>query len=159
MILSIDTADRDVLVAALDVFQRVAMGQWRAVVEFAPVELLGAEAGQQFGRAADEIMAVRSVYAVNPALRHKNTSLGIAQAGDQARRACDLWHLLGGGMLSRQDDRLTDTHATLQADPFGIHGTLSDGHGTEWQRCSPDCDLHVVRPGVSECSCADEVQL
>lgn len=36
---------------------------------------------------------------------------------------------------------------------------IADGFGSTWERCDDDrCDLHVVRPGKSQCSgyCAED---
>jgi hypothetical protein len=41
----------------------------------------------------------------------------ILSAGKDARRAYDLWHILGGGMIDRQTDRHTPTLAALEANP------------------------------------------
>lgn len=30
---------------------------------------------------------------------------------------------------------------------------VKDGFGSEWLRCGPGCDLHVVRPGKAQCNC------
>lgn len=38
------------------------------------------------------------------------------------------------------------------ADPIDTD-RISDGFGTEWERCGPGCDLHVVRPGKVQCNC------
>jgi hypothetical protein len=32
---------------------------------------------------------------------------------------------------------------------------VSDGHGNEWMRCGPDCDMEVVRVGKVQCSCRE----
>lgn len=34
--------------------------------------------------------------------------------------------------------------------------TIQDGFGSTWVKCSPTCDMQVVRPGKVQCSC-DEV--
>lgn len=31
--------------------------------------------------------------------------------------------------------------------------TVADGFGNAWDKCGPDCDMRVVRPGKVECSC------
>lgn len=112
--LTVDADGRRVLIAALDLLQRVAMGQWREVVEHAPNVIDGDYAGL-FGTCAEQLMHVRSSYTANPHLRHRNAALSISGAGDDARLACDLWHALGGGMESRRDDRLTS--ANIKVDP------------------------------------------
>lgn len=34
---------------------------------------------------------------------------------------------------------------------------LCDGHGSHWPMCDrPDCELHVVRPGVARCYRCEE---
>lgn len=33
---------------------------------------------------------------------------------------------------------------------------IEDGHGNAWVRCSPSCDMEVVRPGKVQCSCDEE---
>jgi hypothetical protein len=33
---------------------------------------------------------------------------------------------------------------------------VSDGHGNEWVRCGPYCDMEVVRPGKVQCSCQEQ---
>lgn len=32
---------------------------------------------------------------------------------------------------------------------------VSDGFGSTWVKCSPTCDLHVVRPGKAQCNCEE----
>lgn len=29
---------------------------------------------------------------------------------------------------------------------------INDESGNEWERCGPDCDLNVVRPGKAQCN-------
>lgn len=36
-------------------------------------------------------------------------------------------------------------------------GVIEDGFGGAWIKCSPTCDLQVVRPGKVQCSCAGEL--
>lgn len=47
---------------------------------------------------------------------------------------------------------------TLAAYPAaGIEfGTISDGLGSEWPKCMPNCGLEVVRPGKVQCHCDDK---
>jgi hypothetical protein len=33
---------------------------------------------------------------------------------------------------------------------------VSDGHGNEWAKCGPDCDMEVVRPGKVQCTCQEQ---
>lgn len=102
----IDAETRAVVVAALDLLQRVAMGQWRTIADHAP-NVLGDDA-YEFSPAADVLQDVVRTWATNDHLRHPGASLGIRGAGREAQVACDLWHALGGGMESRQADRLTN---------------------------------------------------
>jgi hypothetical protein len=37
-------------------------------------------------------------------------------------------------------------------------GHVEDGRGNVWQKCSPTCDMQIVRPGKVQCSCKDEVE-
>jgi hypothetical protein len=64
-----------------------------------------------FSQAGDALMLIRCMNTTNPHLQHPAASLGIAAAGDPARRAYDLWHLFGGGMEERSGMRLSDTTA------------------------------------------------
>ena len=98
-----------VLVAALDLHGRIAMGQWDEVVRFAP-EVLGADSTlEEFRAAADDLMQTRCRHARPAELRvAPNASLGIAEAGREARIGCDIWRAVGGGMKDRADMRLTD---------------------------------------------------
>ena len=102
--ITVDDEALRVIVSALDLLQRVAMGQWREVPEHAPnvVEPCG------FSAVGDAVMAARCQHTTNDHLRHPNASLSIRSAGREAMVACDVWHLLGGGMESRRTDRLTD---------------------------------------------------
>lgn len=109
--LIIDDETRCVLVQALDLLQRVAMGQWRAVAEHAPM-VLGV-ASQGFGPVGDDLTSLRQHHTPITALKHANASLGIRQTHRQAQVACDLWHALGGGMESRRDDRLTNARISV----------------------------------------------
>lgn len=34
-------------------------------------------------------------------------------------------------------------------------GTIEDGFGSCWARCSKDCELEVVRPGKVQCNICD----
>lgn len=43
----------------------------------------------------------------------RRCATGIRQAGREAQVACDLWHALGGGMESRQGDRLTNARMSV----------------------------------------------
>jgi hypothetical protein len=36
------------------------------------------------------------------------------------------------------------------------HDYVRDGHGNEWLKCGPDCDMEVVRPGKVQCSCENQ---
>lgn len=106
------TADPDavrVIRNALDLYQRVAMGQWREILEHCPEVT---DAGM-FSGAGDALMVVRTTCAKVEALYHPNASLGIMRAGDDARIACDIWHQLGGGMESRRNDRLSGAHVEV----------------------------------------------
>jgi hypothetical protein len=33
---------------------------------------------------------------------------------------------------------------------------VRDGHGNEWAKCGPDCDMEVVRVGKVQCSCREQ---
>lgn len=113
-IMIVDQEAQRVLLQALDLYQRVGMGQWRAVAEASP-DILGEQAGA-FSEAAEELIRVRCQYSVDPALRDfPNASRGIAQTGRTYQVAYDLWHILGGGMPSRRDDRLTDVLARVES--------------------------------------------
>ncbi len=49
-------------------------------------------------------------------------------------------------------------HAPAVGDSAGErqnHGTVEDSHGAIWEKCSPICDLHVVRPGKVQCNCTE----
>lgn len=40
--------------------------------------------------------------------------------------------------------------------PASIERIVADGHGNEWPKCGrADCDLHVCRPGKSQCNHVD----
>lgn len=112
--IELDAETRRVLVQALDLLQRVAMGQWREVVEHSP-NVLRPDVQALFGPASDAIMQVRSVYGIDN-LRHPNASLGIRGAHREAHVAYDLWHALGGGMTSRWDDRMSGAAMSVYSD-------------------------------------------
>jgi hypothetical protein len=109
--LILDDEARRVLVQALNLLQRVAMGQWRAIPEHAP-NVLG-EAAHQFSACADELLDARCRYTIVDDLVHPSASLGIRQTHREAQVACDIWHALGGGMESRRDDRLTNVRVSV----------------------------------------------
>ena len=48
-------------------------------------------------------------------------------------------------------DRGLPDPCTVNGQP---HARVEDGHGSTWVKCGPGCDLHVVRPGEAQCSCA-----
>lgn len=109
----VDAAGHHVILAALDLYQRVAMGQWSDLPDHAPnigFHLTRHEVGAELTR-------LRARHTATPAaLQHPSASLGIAAAGDNARLAYDLWHALGGGMPERRNDRLAHGH-TIQVTP------------------------------------------
>ena len=37
--------------------------------------------------------------------------------------------------------------------PLGEYGEVSDGFGSVWLLCKPDCGIEVVRPGKAQCEC------
>lgn len=100
-----------ILARALDLLQRIRMGQWRDVAEQAP-DILGDQAGL-FTEAADLLMSIRCRFTDVEALRHPNASLSIRQTDRIGQAAYDLWHACGGGMESRRSDRLTDIHVDV----------------------------------------------
>jgi hypothetical protein len=102
--ITVDDEALRVIVSALDLLQRVAMGQWRVVPEHAP----NVVDPFPFSPVGDAVLAARCGHTTNQHLRHPGASLAIRAAGREAMVACDVWHLLGGGMPSRQTDRLTD---------------------------------------------------
>ncbi len=110
--LTTDAEGRRVLLAALDLFQRVAMGQWRSIPEASP-EVLGMMA-TPFDAVGDALMRVRCEWTTHEALRHPSASLGIRDAGRHAIVAYDIWHALGGGMESRQSDRVSGVLAVAE---------------------------------------------
>ena len=99
---------------ALDLHQRIAMGQWRCIGDAAPNVT-----GYQHGSTGlgEALLRLRAAHTIVPALQHPTASLSIRAAGPDAMRACDAWHALGGGMTSRQTDRLTDAHITVEPSP------------------------------------------
>lgn len=105
------------LISALDLHGRIAMGQWNEVVIHAP-KVLPADQAFPFSDAAKALMNVRCDYAEHEALRSSHgASMGIAEAGRDARLVCDLWRALGGGMKERSDMRLTDGVKTATVRP------------------------------------------
>lgn len=59
-----------------------------------------------------------------------------------------------------QDDLLTEEEYKrgLARCTRYISAQILDGFGSEWSKCSkPDCGLHVVRPGKTQCWCDDVV--
>lgn len=111
--LVVDEAGHQVLVAALDLYQRVAMGQWSDLPQHAPNIRFHHSASE----VGTELTRLRALHTATPAaLQHPNASLGVAEAGDRARLACDIWHALGGGMPERSGDRLAHGH-TIRVDP------------------------------------------
>lgn len=49
----------------------------------------------------------------------------------------------------------TCTHAGESAGERPGFGTVKDDHGSTWEKCSPTCDLQVVRPGKVQCNCEE----
>ncbi len=118
--LVIDDEARRVLVQALDLLQRVAMGQWRAISEHAP-NVIGPTSPAGFEQLAHDLMVVRRRNASDAALRlHDGASLGIRGTHREAQVACDIWHALGGGMESRQGDRLTNVRVHVEEVRDGV---------------------------------------
>jgi len=114
--ITVDTAGRQVIAAALDLYQRAAIGQWNRVVDIAAVNMTFDMTAYNIGVELDETRARHAVRP--PELRHPNASLAIHQAGEQARLAHDLWHALGGGMPERRNDRLTHGHTIEVGTPY-----------------------------------------
>ena len=111
--LILDDEARRVLVQALDLLQRVAMGQWRAIPEHAP-NVIGEISVTAFEQLTDDLMLLRRQIAADAALRlYDGASLSIRQTHREAQVACDIWHALGGGMESRRDDRLTNVRVSV----------------------------------------------
>ena len=108
--LILDDEARRVLVQALNLLQRVAMGQWRAIPEHAP-NVIASDADRW--EVGDQLLEVRRVFAATTSLQHQSASLGIRGAHREAQVACDIWHALGGGMESRRDDRLTNVRVSV----------------------------------------------
>ena len=109
----VDAACHQVLIDALDLYQRVAMGQWSDLPQHAPLIEFNIDP-HELGRALNRL---RSDHTVDPvSLRHPNASLSIRGAGEPATIACDIWHALGGGMPERRDDRLAPSH-TIRVTP------------------------------------------
>lgn len=111
--ITVDDETHRVLIRALDLAQRVAMGQWREILDHCPEVT---DCGQ-FSDAGDWLMNTRTLCATHDALVHPGASLSIRGAGRDAQIACDLWHALGGGMESRQNDRLTNASITVTKEP------------------------------------------
>jgi hypothetical protein len=105
--LTVDSSGVRVMINALDLYQRVAIGQWRDVAEHAPA-VLGNDA-HCFSPVADQLIAIRAAACAGGPLGHPSASLSIRGAHADAQIAYDMWHALGGGMDSRRDDRLTST--------------------------------------------------
>lgn len=112
----VDDEARGVMVAALDLLQRVAMGQWRALLDVAG----GLLSDGARGPAGEALMAVRCSFAKRVELGHPATSLGIRQSGRSAEVAYDVWHCLGGGMVDRRSDRITDVEVSVNGRTDGV---------------------------------------
>lgn len=106
---TVDAETADVIVAALDLYQRAAIGQWDRLVDHAE----GVERSVALG---DALLALRAAHASDHRLVHPNAGLSIATAPRRAQIAYDLWHALGGGMVERQQIRLTDAAITVDRD-------------------------------------------
>ena len=132
------------LISALDLHGRIAMGQWNEVVHHAP-KVLPADQAFHFSDAAKALMNVRCDYAEHETLRSSHgASMGIAEAGRDARLVCDLWRALGGGMKERSDMRLTDGVKTATVRPVSAEG------GTIEEDTQPEMTIDEIRVAMQK---------
>ncbi len=111
--ITVDPVALSVIISALDLYQRIAMGQWREI-PLACVGLVDDDETSPWGRLGDQLMNLRCAYASDPNLQmYSNAFLGIRRAHRGAQIAYDIWHQCGGGMESRRDDRITDAHVEV----------------------------------------------
>lgn len=51
-----------------------------------------------------------------------------------------------------------DAHNLLHDDrPIEHTLYVADGYGNQWEKCGPECDMEVVRPGKVQCSCENQI--
>lgn len=69
----------------------------------------------------------------------------------------DIWTLGSDGLMHTPETApFTREHVEKKWGPLKpMTDTIDDGFGNTWVRCSPTCDLQVVRPGKARCSCGD----
>jgi hypothetical protein len=88
----LSTPAREVLAACLELYVRVAIGQWDRVAEAAP-ELLGEQASL-FSEAASALVSVRMRYGTNEAHRtQRGAGPSAIATSEPTKVALDLWHL------------------------------------------------------------------
>jgi hypothetical protein len=114
--ITLDAEAARVLQAAVDLYQRVAMGQWGEVAEVAD-EMLADDSRGLFGPASAHLMEVRCAHADHPALRASPSAyLSIRQASHRAQVAGDIWVALRSGKSGEDliDYPLTDTYIRIE---------------------------------------------
>lgn len=104
-----DDEGAQTILNALDLYMRVAMGQWDRIAEAAP-DVIGFDAMRE---CEDDLLAVRTAHTHVTPLTHPRAALSISTTHRRSKAAYDLWHALGGGMESRRGDRLTDVPFTV----------------------------------------------
>ncbi len=86
--LELDAEAARAVIAALDLYQRIAMGQWREIIDASPA-VLGDDVDS--GELGVALMALRGRWTTVDALRHPNAFLKIRTTHRTARVTYDIW--------------------------------------------------------------------
>jgi hypothetical protein len=118
VILELDLEAARAVIASLDLYQRVAIGQWREIVDACPAVLGEGVNARELG---DALMSLRSRWTAVEALCHPDAYLRIRTAHRRARVAYDVWQRMTE-TTERQAMPITGAHVTVTKPRYQITG-------------------------------------